>query len=205
MAVPGVCDAGPETPPAFIADFEDGATAGWFDYNDETAGGAIQNVVAEAAGALGTSYAGHLSGTGYSTWGAGTGVPLGCLGVATFDGISFWAKGTSGTTNELMVQVVTPGTQSAEFGGDCASNCFDHFSLTVSLTAEWTQHTIPFDDLEQTGWGSAATWEDIVIGLNFATAGPDFDYWFDEIAFYSGSASTTPVGGGGGGAGGAGD
>jgi hypothetical protein len=33
------------------------------------------------------------------------------------------------------------------------------------------------------------------MALNWNSAGPDFDFWIDEVALYSGTASADPVGG----------
>jgi hypothetical protein len=180
------------TADVYIADFESGDMHGWYDY---TATGALNKLVDTAPGAAGTTNAGHLAATGLMSFGAGMGFGTGCWDTSALDGISFWAKGTAGTSNTIQVQVAIPATHAVANGGDCVEKCFDHPSKTVTLNGDWKQYTVAFADLEQAGFGIPAQYKGVMMALNWASVeGPNVDFWIDEIALYAGTASPGAVG-----------
>jgi len=176
----------------YIADFESGDMHGWYDY---TATGALNMLVAATPGAASTSKAGHLAATGLMSFGGGMGFGTGCWDTSALDGISFWARGTAGPSNNIQVQVAIPATHAVANGGDCVDKCFDHPSKTIALTGDWKQYSVAFADLKQAGFGNPAQYKGVMMALNWASVeGPNVDFWIDEVALYSGTATPGAVG-----------
>jgi hypothetical protein len=209
-----VCDGVTSNADAFVANLEPGDPhSAWWAYNDgsltDMAGTGWPNGTgpAEAGGALGTAHALHLSGGQSTSYPPGVGVAYGCIDVNSFDGISFWAR-TDGVTQDINLLVSIPATQAVDAGGDCTdgAKCYDDFGKAFTVTGEWKQYTATWNELAQAGWGTAATWDGIVIGWNWNFSLTPFDIWIDEIALYTGTPPTTPLptpagaGGAGGGA-----
>ena len=58
-------------------------------------------------------------------------------------------------------------------------------SKHVALTANWQQYHVAWGDLTQAGFGNPATFQGIVMALNWVSlAGPALDFQIDEIALY---------------------
>ena len=207
---PSVCDGATAMLPAeqaYIDDFEtDARFAGWYAFADDGVA-EPHSMTPEGPGAVSTQIAGHVSAidilpppVGY---GAGFGFNMidpafiSCVDVSSFDGVSFWAKGTSGDNEELIFQVVHPATQPIGEGGDCLANCYDHPKTTIVLTPDWTQYTVTWGELT----GVAVTGP--ILSNNWITAGETYDVWVDELTLYKGIPPQGPVGVGAGGAGGA--
>src|SRR5262249_16261613 len=171
--------------PPLVYNFDDGTLTAWYDYKDATASATLNHVSISMPGANGTTRAGHLSGTGFTGFGAGMGYGLACLATTGYQGISFWAKGTSGTDNNIQLQVAIPATHAAADGGDCTTKCYDHPSKHVALTANWQQYRVAWGELTQAGFGNPATFQGIIMALNWVSlAGPNLDFQIDEIALY---------------------
>jgi hypothetical protein len=146
-------------------------------------------------GALGTRTAAHLSGSGFKAFGAGMGYGLGCYDVSVFDGVSFWAKGNAGTDNLIAFQAVLPETHAVADNGDCLAKCYDHPSAQLMIGPEWKQYSWRFSDLRQAGFGGVASYKGVIMALSWVSvAGPNVDFWIDEIAYYKGAADPRPVG-----------
>jgi hypothetical protein len=183
----------------FVDDFEkDTAFPGWYSFAD-TDPANFKKIAREAGGALLTTMAAHVSATGIKAptaggYGAGFGfgmkdANMACAGVKAFDGVSFWAKGTSAADNALRFQVVVAATQAIKDGGDCATNCFNHPGKSVTLTTDWKQYSVKWADL-----AGAVKVNGVILGLNWITVGPDFDVWIDEVTLFAGSAPPGPIG-----------
>jgi hypothetical protein len=207
-----VCDTGTRALPlaeAYIDNFEEATRFdGWYGFADtEPASPAIARV---AGGALATGFGAHYAATGIHTptattkkgFGAGAGFNLvntaggeTCLDVTAFDGISFWAKGTSGTGNIVKFQMIVPATQPADEApkGDCASKmaacAYVHPAKAITLEADWKQYAIPFSDMTS----AAAKVTGKILGFNVITPDEAWDFSIDEVTFYKGDAPTTPV------------
>jgi hypothetical protein len=197
----------PIDPDNMIDNFEDGDNAlipnggrqgYWYTFNDATAGASQtppeDAVLPEAGGADGTSLAMHTSGSGFAEWGAGIGIDLNNAGdpdggngvkmkydASAYTGIVVTAKGNGQIRASVQIEATIP----SEEGGTCAMDCDPHGKVLL-LSDEWQQFTIPFDQIQQEGWGTPASWDSsTVVGLQFKVAkSVDFDFWVDEIGFY---------------------
>jgi hypothetical protein len=183
--VTGACAGKVHVAATVIDNFEDGALTSWYEYKDSTANATLSPLAIVSPGAASTNKALHLSGAGFTGFGAGAGDMILCTDASAFQGITFWAKGTSGTSNNIALQVAIPATQATADGGDCASSCFDHPSKKVALTTAWQQYHVLFSDLAQAGFGAPAQYAGIIMALNWvSTEGPNVDFQIDEISYY---------------------
>ncbi len=91
------------------------------------------------------------------------------------------AKGNGQIRAAVQIEATIP----PEEGGTCAVDCDPHGKVLL-LSDEWQQFTLQFDQLNQEGWGTPASWDAAkVVGLQFkAGANNDFDFWVDEVGFY---------------------
>jgi hypothetical protein len=171
----------------------------WYTYNDETEGAvqtpATDAVLPEGGGATGTSLALHTTGTGFTEWGGGVGIDLNNAGggmeggngikmiydSSAYTGIVVSAKGNGQIRAAVQIEATIP----PEEGGTCAADCDPHGKVLL-LSDEWQQFTIPFEQINQEGWGTPAAWDAAtVVGIQFkAGATADFDFWIDEVGFY---------------------
>jgi Carbohydrate binding domain (family 11) len=184
-AVTGACAGKVHVLSATIATFEDGSLTGWYEYKDASTGTTLNALAITMPGASTTTRALRLSGTALQAFGAGVGFGIGCGDASAFQGISFWAKGTSGTSNDIALQVAIPATHAVADGGDCTTKCFDHPQKKVLLGVDWQQYHVKLTDLAQAGFGTPATYGGLIMALNWVSLeGPNVDFSIDEIAFY---------------------
>jgi hypothetical protein len=196
-------------PGGFVVDtLENQALWGnWFPFNDATAGGTQSPVgafMAEQDPALpALGYVAHTSGDGYTNWGAGLGLNLkgveGCFDKSQTNGLKFKAKGSG----YLTIAAIVPGTVPPANGGTCMGGdlCFDTHKIAIPLQADWLQYEIDFDDLRQTGWGEAATFDPAqTMTFQFSMTQMPFDFWMDDVEFRQGTyvPPDIPMGGSGG-------
>jgi hypothetical protein len=183
--VTGACAGKVHAAAAVIDTFEDGSLTNWYEYKDSTVGATLSPLTIVSPGAASTSKALQLSGSGFQGFGAGAGFMTLCTDASAFQGITFWAKGTSGTSNDIALQVAIPQTQATADGGDCTTSCFDHPSKKVALTSAWQQYHVLFTDLAQAGFGAPAKYAGIVMALNWVSIeGPAVNFQIDEISYY---------------------
>jgi hypothetical protein len=182
-----------------------GRVGAWYTYNDGTAG-AVETppagepfVPSELSPARETShFAARMSGSGFTTWGAGMGLNLNDPGsgdggsakatydASAYDGIAFWAKTAAGPGASLRLNVSDKDTDPS--GGLCApaAKCSDHFGKSLNITSEWVQYVIRFSDMAQLGWGASVPAFDAksLYAIQFQVAkGAAFDVWIDDVAF----------------------
>ena len=194
----------PIEPDNMIDNFEDGDGAlipnggrkgYWYTFNDASEGSTqtppTDAVLPEAGGANGTSMALHTTGTGFAEWGAGIGIDLNNAGgdmnikmiydASAYTGIVVTARGNAQIRASVQIEAAIP----PEEGGTCALDCDPHGKVLL-LTDQWQQFTLPFDQLNQEGWGTPASWDaSKIVGIQFKAAkNVDFDFWVDEIGFY---------------------
>lgn len=181
-------------------DFEDPSTYALFrPYHDQSAGG-VMSPAPGAAFSPATSDTGgsalHMTGSGFSSWGAGIGrsfdVPHACKERAL--GVRFRAKGNGPITVAAPVSAVVPTSE----GGSCtaADGCNNSHEASVILTSTWATHEVYWTDLAQLdGWGIPATFDPkSVLEILFA-ARPEampFDFWIDDIELIDSGAPVEP-------------
>jgi hypothetical protein len=211
------CAALPLTTTAddIISTFEDGTGSvmqvagrggGFYMFNDMTgtqtpAPGALPD--AKPVTRCESKFALCMSGSGFTTWGAGLGTDFapttaaagGTATKMTYDaskytGVSFWAKSASAA---VSVRVSFKDKNTAPEGGQCdamaatgATACNDDWGKGLNLTTDWRPYTITFAELRQAGWGKASSAFDIknVYSIQLqVNKGIDFDLCIDDIAF----------------------
>ena len=183
--VTGACANKVHAAAAVIDTFENGSLTSWYEYKDSTPGATLNPLAIVSPGAAATTKSLRLSGRGFQGFGAGVGLMSLCTDASAFRGITFWAKGTSGTDNNIALQVAIPATQAVADGGDCTSSCYDHPSKKVVLTSAWQQYQVLFTDLGQAGFGPPAEYGGIIMALNWVSIeGPTVDFEIDEIEYY---------------------
>ena len=101
--------------------------------------------------------------------------------------MTFWARGNGGPVRYLSA---VPGVVPLTEGGSCKveATCWDDHTTHLVFDDVWRQYFVPFDVLEQTGWGADAGPYDPaqIFTLQFQTdQNEDFDYWVDDLSFYT--------------------
>jgi hypothetical protein len=175
----------------FVDDFEKGKLdERWYSFADTSS---FQKLFLEHSGALGTQWSGHFFGSNARLpsdggFGVGIGVNFGCVDVSELDGVSFWARGFAGRDNVLTFRAVLAETQPVAAGGDCKSDCYNHPAFPVTLRGDWSHYVVRFADLA----GNHRV-KGVILGLNWISPGPNFDFWIDEVSLFSGSAPSGAV------------
>jgi hypothetical protein len=169
----------------------------WYTYNDKTPGsmqtpeaGSAFTMVALAKPRTGSMFAANMTGSGFNVYGAGMGFDLNAVSMkksaydaSMFTGISFYAMAGAGGTQSVRINVLDKNT--APEGGVC-TKCDDHFGTNITLTEEWQQFTLKFNELKQQNFGdpqpavtpSALYAIQIQVGTKVT-----FDVWIDDVAF----------------------
>jgi internalin A len=215
-ALPGTGGARPPCGP-LIDDMEDGsgrvcAGAGrvgvWYAFNDglgtqwpapTTPGLPIET--SPIPGGRGDSHrAMHTYGQKMSSWGGGIGVDLafdgttyGLYDARAYDGITFWAR-SEPQLSEIHVRISTASSALTGYDGTCTSYpiCPTPAESVVMPTSEWRQYWVPFSQLHV---GYPLPLEaDKVINVQFLVrdGGNPFDFWIDDLSFYTGQAGCCP-------------
>ena len=201
-----------------ISDFEDGKTkfkptnvdtaSGYWDFSRDSSAGTTMpasnaTLLPVDGGANGTAKALHVTGSNLTGWGGALAAILsnGCpFDASKYGGFSFYAKGTSSTSdgnNKLLVLVGNPEYIPKTLGGFCDDNaldarCFARHRVLIELKSEWKQFIIPWDDLKAATFGSPLPFgpnrvRDIIFSANGPSKPTDpaasFDFWIDQLAF----------------------
>jgi hypothetical protein len=177
----------------FIDDFETEARkSGWYAFadNDVASSELLPSYVSDAAAGTTTSL--HVAASAITPppdgFGAGFGFNLvdpdneNCVDVSAFAGVSFWAKGSSGSEGLITFQIVHPATTPIAEGGDCETQCYQHPSKQLALSDAWQEYVVVWSDLT----GSASL-PGPILGFNLITAETDYEVWLDEVAFFGSS------------------
>jgi len=180
---PSACDGKRAKAKALIDDFEQGVTNNWFGYLDS----APAPVVGTSPGALGTDQGARFFGDDAMKSGMGHG--MSCTDVSAFDGISFWAK--SGTGGPVRFLAAIPATDPTPGVGDCNSatmTCYDHPGKLFNFTGDWAHYSAAWSELAQYGWGTKATFNNVINTLLWINDGPvvTSDFSIDEVVLYKG-------------------
>jgi endoglucanase len=215
-AVPPSSPASPvvEAPPppmdVVLEDFADGngqlSSAGftgrWHTYSDGTAAitPPLDAEIVPVDGAV------HVSGTGFSTWGAGLSVdlnnPTGQLlqrqpaDLSAHRGLGLRVRGSG----SIVVELVTPATTGTAEGGTCTDGCFGHYAASVALGADFTEQALPFSAFAQPDFGQDVPLDlTRVLAINFLArvdGGPaNLDLWLEQVSLLA--PLPPPVAGGG--------
>lgn len=167
----------------------DGFSGRWRTYSDGT--GSV--TPAPDAPVVVVDGAVHVSGSNFSSWGVGLAADLDLstgertpVDLGAFRGLLIRAKGTGSIDVELVLPATTGTTES---GGTCAADaaCFGHYAATLTLDADYTDHTLAFSDFRQPDWASAAPLDvSGVLAINFlsrANGSPvGIDLWLDSVS-----------------------
>jgi len=181
----GACKGKVSSAPRLIGDFEQGVT-GWGRYIGSDFG-PIKSI---SPGAANTASAALFSG-GYAET-SGMYHELPCNDVSQFDGISFYAKGRGG--DQVRFLAVIPATDPIEDGGDCdeaKSVCWDHPGKLFVLSKDWQQYHVAWSELAQYGWGTKASFANIINAVLWINDGKvnEFAFSIDEVGLYKGAPS----------------
>jgi len=168
----------------------DGRLGYWYTYNDATPG-AVQDPVGDfvpTADGYNSTYAACTSGADFAEWGAGLGVNFNTVGdigcpynASVYTGIHFCVKGSGTASVRIPIAATVPIAE----GGSCADNCYDHFAISVPLTADWVCQDVRWADLSQGNWGTAATFDPatlISFQVQFAQ-NTTFEFCIDDLTF----------------------
>lgn len=197
-----------------LEDFEDGDNhlfkvydrdGWWFTATDDTSGTVEPPrdqfkpaALPETEATADNRYAAHLTAAGFTDWGAVWGTTLEwkkeglkCpYNASAFTGLRFRAKGSG----RLRLNLGNPATIPPENGGSCKQGCYDTHGKLIDLTPVWTWYTVPFEKLQQGGWGAQAPFDvERLLSLNFAARPEDLpvDVWVDDLTWID--ASTPPA------------
>ena len=202
--------------PLMVDDMEDGdrficasngRTGAWYTITDSTStnisptGDFTQSLIPD--GRSGSRHAAHLTGFGFTGWGAAMGFSLNGTGDAAqpYDasaagGVRFWMKSNGPVVVRLPIpETLSTGTAAACVDDATGRNCDNHFQFRITApTDEWTEYDVPFSAAEQahgflsdgsTFAGTAAWDPSRLVGVQFAAApGTTFDVWIDDVRFY---------------------
>jgi hypothetical protein len=197
---PGDCSAIAASGTApLIDDFEDGDARGsandgrsgsWHIIRDGTGGQVSMNEPpqAELGGANASARAMHLSGSGFTVWGAGLALDLrqdsGPYDASVHQGIRFFARGTDRLRLSLVQQNLAPDHRCST----CDPQFFEcglFYGTEIVLGAAWTEYTVAWTTLGHEFQGGTAFGPDQLLTLLFKSTSPAaFDFWIDDVAFY---------------------
>jgi hypothetical protein len=173
--------------------------------SDGTASGTIEPE-ADAAppperilgGRCGSEYAIHLTGQGFTEWGAVVSVAFRYtdqqepIDASEFSGITFWARVGELHTSPVRLQFQDSTTYPE--GGLCniepgsSDECYDGWGTALTdLGEEWRQYKIPFSRVSQRGYGlqgEAIDPENLFVIDWTLSASAIYDLWVDDVWFY---------------------
>jgi hypothetical protein len=146
-------------------------------------------------------FAAHFMAEGQKEWGAVWGSTLAwtnggikCpFNASGFAGVTLRAKGKG----SISIRLGQPETIGGDGGGQCKERCYDSYGKRLFLTPEWQTFSVPWEKLQQEGWGTQVRFDPgRLIQIAFAANVKDLpvDFWVDDIAFIpkSGGAAKAP-------------
>ena len=189
-ATPGAAcatKAVPATP--LIAAFETaGAAPGWGVYPnvDGMTGFTPATATPSAGGANGTTMALNFAVTNLAQ-GIKLQVGFGtqCQDVRTFEGLSFWAKGTIDAAtapfavdaNTIVIQV---GSEKSLLGGCVGNGCAAAPpDKRITIAADWKEYRIPFDC-----FGDGLVFDGYYTNILFSAFGTNSNFSIDQVGYY---------------------
>jgi hypothetical protein len=184
------------------------AYGSWYVYGDDTIGAHMTPAPNTAfsmepipGGRCASEYAMRMSGTGFTTWGAGMGFDFGYGGTTdggavvkipvdahAYSGVRFWARVGEATTKNATFSILAGNCPVADGGADAGavrapSDCALSFQKPLTLTNDWVRYDITFDDLLSNP-GRLPIARDQIYSFGFlVSAGMTFDLWIDDISW----------------------
>lgn len=152
-------------------------------------------------------YAAHFEAAGQTDWGASWGMTLRWIGeglkcpfnASNFVGVRFVARGSGPVWLQLGMPTTTPVSEEL---GECKQACWDTYTAPVALKPDWQRFLIPFESLQQRGFGTEVPFDPARLLSVAFQAMPQhlpIDFWVDDIAFVTAdelaqwkAASATP-------------
>lgn len=203
-----------------ISDFETGK--GWYLFaNPDDKGGstmpaagdniAAAEIMCPSSGRCGSSFAQHVSGKGFTSYGpslsqdflykdAMTEMVVGMpIDASAYTGVMFWARKGDSAGAAPTLRLIVNDVTTHELGGVCdpkaapgsggmmSSACWDGWMTEKALPSNWTLVKVPFSVLKQGGFGmkGEAIKPDKLYGLTFQMPNmAAFDFWIDDVSFY---------------------
>lgn len=168
----------------------DGRDGAWHAAHDGT--GEInltEPPIPELGGANGSTRAMHLSGSGFTEWGAGLNIDLREAArpydASVHQGVSFWARGVNRLRFTLIQANLSSGQQTCGEGCTLATECNLFYTTELTLSDVWTQLFVPWTLLSRDFQGGVAVGPEQLLSIRFE--GPPseaVDFWLDDVAFY---------------------
>jgi len=133
-----------------VATFRAGPVSGeWFTYSDGTS----PISPPDHTGLGPVDGEAHVSGQGFSDWGAGLSAYFRSTDLSAFCSLKLAARGSG----VIVVELATPATSPADEGGTCVGQgCFGHFASSITLGEEYQTFEIAFSSLLQPSWAQRA-------------------------------------------------
>jgi hypothetical protein len=144
--------------------------------------------VPASGGANASSSAMHLSGSGFTSWGAGLSVDLRQEGNpydASLDsGIEFWAVGNTPLRLVFIQQDLARGHQCATCP-ESSSECNLFYGTTVALGSEWTRAQVPWSSLVPSSANGTPFDPSRLMTIKFeAPPAATFEFGLDDLKLY---------------------
>lgn len=173
---------------------QDGRVGYWWFHTDPN-GSTLEpgSFMPEKGGANGAGHSMHIWGTtatAEGAYGSSMGFTLGRDGTydaSKYIGIRFKARAKEGTSRGIRFKIADVNTH--QDAGVC-TDCWNHFGTDVTLTNDWEEYVVLFDDMfQEAGWGSprpSGLTVDKLWGVDITIKpGRTFDFWVDDFEFIS--------------------
>jgi hypothetical protein len=154
--------------------------AAWSLANDPRAGSSSQYGMRLAGTGFGNDSNVDFAGLAFDFAASGT------YDLSAYAGIKFWIK--SEAALHLRVNLPTSASRSTTYGGSCTgAGCEDHYGRYIDTSASWTQFSIAFNAITQSGWGQVVAKDlahAISLDFNYYGAGTDGGVSYDNPASF---------------------
>jgi hypothetical protein len=140
------------------------------------------------AGGVDSNFALHLSGTGFTNWGANVTFEL-RAGSAPYDasvhrGLEFWARG-SGELHVILSQRNLAPTHVCSTCLAVSGECGQFYSASVSLSSQWSKIILDWSAFTAPVLLLTPFGPDQLMTVQFESPAPaPVDFWLDDVAFY---------------------
>ncbi len=140
----------------------------------------------EGPGVRGSEYAlhGSLEVPANAEWGGVAQLTFDTpISASQWEGVKFFAKG-SGT---VTVKLVSANTVPTDQGGTCTTGCSDSHGSRLTLSADWTEVKVYFDQVRQVGFGTEVDFDPTaLLGVGIQAQDPgSYDFWVDDLQFFT--------------------